>query len=68
MVAELMQGPTLIIVVAMLALLTGVIIGLWISECKAQKEIEEQKEQDELREIRAYNILWHHEQRNKGLE
>ena len=68
MVAELMQEPTLIIVVAMLALVAGVIIGLWISECKAQKEIEEQKEQDELRQIRAFNILWHHEQRNKGLE
>lgn len=68
MVAELIQGPTLIIVVAMLALVTGVIIGLWISECKAQKEIEEQKEQDELRQIRAFNILWHLEQRNKGLE
>lgn len=68
MVAELMQGPTLIIVVAMLALVTGVIIGLWISECKAQKETEEQKEQDELRQIRAFNILWHLEQRNKGLE
>lgn len=68
MVAELMQGPTLIIVVAMLALLTGVIIGLWISECQAQKEIEEQKEQEELRQIRAFNTLWHLEQRNKGLE
>lgn len=68
MIAELMQGPTLIIVVAMLALMTGVIIGLRISERKAQKEIEEQKEQEELRQIRAFNILWHLEQRNKGLE
>ncbi|WP_313550820.1 hypothetical protein [Corynebacterium sp.] len=68
MVTELLQGPTLIIVVAILALMTGVIIGLRISEHKAQKEIEEQKEQEELRQIRAFNILWHLEQRNKGLE
>ena len=68
MVTELLQGPTLIIVVAMLALMTGVLIGLWVSERKAQKEIEEQKEQEEIRQIRAFNILWHLEQRNKGLE
>lgn len=68
MVTELLQGPTLIIVVAMLALMTGVIIGLRISERKAQKEIEEQKEQEEIRQIRAFNILWQIEQRNKELE
>ncbi|MDO5508457.1 MAG: hypothetical protein Q4F64_08990 [Corynebacterium casei] len=68
MVAELLQGPTLIIVVAMLALMTGVLIGLWVSERKAQKVLEEQQEQEELRQIRAFNILWHLEQRNKGLE
>lgn len=68
MVTELMQGPTLIIVVAMLALMTGILLGVWLSERKVQKDIEKQREQEELRQIRIFNILWHLEQRNKGME
>lgn len=68
MIADLMQGPTLVIVVAMLALITGILLGVWITERKAQKELEEQQEQEEIRQIRAFNILWQIEQRNKGLE